>query len=151
MSKHTRIPDWPERLAEYLQSKRYLPIDWGQHDCVLFALGAAEILLKQDFTSEIRGTYSDVVGATRAMRKLFKVSSLPDAADVFAKIQDSEEIPVLMAQRGDIVEAEVIFPGGGSGPALGVVDINGTHGLFVGPKGLITVALKDCRRAWRVG
>lgn len=38
--------DWPEKLAEYIESRRAEPFVWGTggHDCVQFAAGAIEVM-----------------------------------------------------------------------------------------------------------
>ena len=85
------------------------------------------------------------------MRVRFGAVSLSEAASVFAAELGSEEVPTPFAQRGDIVEADVVSAEGGSGPSLGVVDLDGAHALFAGPSGAIRIKITDCRRAWRVG
>ncbi len=38
-----RVQDWPERLAEYIQSAITKPFAWGSHDCATFAAGWVEV------------------------------------------------------------------------------------------------------------
>ena len=147
----TRLPDWPERLIGYFESMKTASFEWGKNDCILFALGAAQIMTGVDTAKDFRGLYKNARGAARVMRKRFGTTNLSEAADVFKTEWGSEECPVLMAQRGDIVEADVVSAEGGSGPSLGVVDLDGTHALFAGPSGAIRIKIADCHRAWRVG
>ena len=146
-----RFPDWPERLVHYLQEATKKPFDWGQHDCVLFALGAAKATTGVATVDELRGKYKSAIGAQHEMRRRYGASNLTEAATAVQKEWGVDEIPILMAQRGDIVEADVIFAEGDSGPSLGVVDLDGSHALFAGPSGAIRIKIIDCRRAWRIG
>ena len=146
-----RRPDWPERLIEYLQEAAAKPFVWGQHDCVLFALGSAKATTGVATVDELRGKYKSAVGARREMRKRYGASNLTEAATAVQKEWEVEEISVLMAQRGDIVEADVISAEGDNGPSLGVVDLDGINALFAGPSGAIRIKITDCRRAWRIG
>lgn len=36
--------DWPEKLAEYIESRRDEPFVWGTHDCAQFAAAAIEVM-----------------------------------------------------------------------------------------------------------
>ena len=127
------------------------PFVWGQHDCVLFALGSAKAIAGVTTVDELRGKYKSAIGAQREMRKRYGASNLSEAATAVQREWGVEEIPVSFAQRGDIVEADVVSAEGGSGPSLGVVDLDGVHALFAGPFGAIRIKITDCRRAWRVG
>ena len=148
----TRLPDWPERLIDYFERMKTVGFEWGKNDCILFALGAAQVMTGIDTAKDFRGLYKTALGAARVMQKRFGTTNLSEAADAFKTKWESEEIlNVLMAQRGDIVEADVVSAEGGSGPSLGVVDLDGTHALFAGPSGTIRIKITDCRRAWRVG
>src|SRR3990167_2570738 len=142
-----RLPDWPERLVEYLREATAKPFVWGQHDCVLFALGSAKAITGVTTMDELRGKYKSAVGAHREMRKRYGASNLMEAADaVTQKEWGVEEIPVLFAQRGDIVEADVVSAEGGVGPSLGVIDLDGAHALFAGPSAAIRIKITDCPR-----
>lgn len=35
-----RLPDWPERLAAYIEQQRHEPFTYGVNDCATFAAGA---------------------------------------------------------------------------------------------------------------
>ena len=151
MSTLPKLDDWPERLNEYLTEIVGMPFVWGQHDCVLAALNAVKVMTGVDYALEIREKYSTALGAVRVMVRLYGVDSLSSAADVFCKKYEGEEVPISFAQRGDIVEADVVSAEGGTGPSLGVVDLDGIHALFAGPSGAIRIKITDCLRAWRVG
>lgn len=144
----TRRRDWVERLDAYLSGCRNQPMVWGSHDCVLFSLRAAEAITGLDLTAGISGTYRSAAGAARRMLELYQARDLVAAAEAFRHRWNGEEVSPLMAQRGDIVMAEI---GPGGSPALGVVALDGCNGLFIGAEGLQAVPLRSCSQAWRVG
>lgn len=150
MSRLERVDNWPILLSDYLTSVRKKPLVWGEHDCVLFSLTAASILTGIDVTCEFRGKYSNAIGAAKLMAKLFGVTSLTEAANSFGKRFDAEEVLVSFAQRGDIVEAEITLPEGGTAPALGIVDLDSRYALFVSEQGLVRYLISDCKRAWKI-
>lgn len=146
----SRLSDWPERLAVYLKAAEGRPFCWGGrdggHDCVLHALGAAEAITGIDVTSALRGTYDGALGAARRMKALYGSARLEEAAEAFRGRWAGERIPPLLAQRGDIVLADV------PQPSLGVVGLGGrTAGFAAEAGGLLHVPLRLCRLAWRVG
>lgn len=148
-----RFTDWEHRLDRYLADAERRPFAWGAHDCVLFSLGAALAIAGVDAGAELRGAYDTALGAARVMRRIFGAADLEAACESFRQQWDGEEVPVLHAQRGDIVLADVLIPGDASGerrPALGVLGLDGAA-RFVGMAGLERLALRQCRRAWRVG
>lgn len=146
-----RLDNWPERLADYFSSVHGTPLEWGVHDCVLFSLEAAKVQTGVDMASKLRGTYTNARGAAKQMLKRYGARTLPEAASVFAAALNIEEVPVLMAQRGDIVEANVTLPDDGTlSPAFGVVALDNRFAWFVGLEGLTPIRLRDCKRAWRI-
>lgn len=145
-----RFPDWPARLRAYLEAAARAPLVWGEHDCVLFSLGAAHAMTGVDAAENIRGKYSTELGAARLMRRLFGAANLSAAADEFCRRWNGERIGVLNAQRGDIVEGWVEVRPGVRAPALGVVMLDARFAAFVSPMGYIKISVRDCVRAWRV-
>lgn len=147
----TRVDNWPVLLSRYEAAERQRPFVWGSRDCVLVGLRCAEVMLGIMCTGAIEGKYSTALGAAKQMRKLFKAKDLDEAATAFAAAWGGEEIAPLMAQRGDLVLADVVAPDGSVGPSIGFVGVNGRAGQFAAPVGLTAVQLPLCRRAWRVG
>lgn len=103
----TRFLDWPERLAEFLRSRRRAPFQWGVNDCALFAADAAHAITGADPAAEYRG-YSDEVEALRLIK----------AAGGMRALVALPEKPVAFAQRGDGV--------------LALIDGRETFGVCVG-------------------
>lgn len=92
-------PDWHNRLIAVMKAAEKRPFLWGQHDCCLFAADCAEAMTGESFASGWRGTYDSETGAKKAL--LRGGGSLEK---VIAKYLD--EVPVKLAQRGDIAIVE---------------------------------------------
>lgn len=93
MTALQRLPDWPERLAAYLQAARPLAFAWGAHDCAGFAAGAVHAITGQRVLPAV---WADRAEAARVLRAL---GGLVPAV--------SRALPALagpaLAQRGDVV------------------------------------------------
>ena len=92
-------PDWHNRLIAVIRAAEERPFLWGEHDCCLFAADCAEAMTGDNFADGWRGTYDSETGAKKAL--LRGGGSLEK---VLAKYLD--EVPVKMAQRGDIAVVE---------------------------------------------
>ncbi|EMJ0105947.1 TPA: hypothetical protein I3820_004446 [Enterobacter cloacae] len=92
-------PDWHNRLIAVIRAAEKRPFLWGEHDCCLFAADCAEAMTGENFADGWRGTYDSETGAKKAL--LRGGGSLEK---VMAKYLD--EVPVKMAQRGDIAILE---------------------------------------------
>ncbi|MEH3581085.1 hypothetical protein POW01_18790 [Enterobacter cloacae] len=128
-------PDWHNRLIAVIRAAEKRPFLWGEHDCCLFAADCAEAMTGDNFANGWRGTYDSETGAKKAL--LRGGGSLEN---VLAKYLD--EVPVKMAQRGDIA----------------VVDNSGTRCAGViyggavwvpGEAGLVCLRIKPLS-TWRV-
>lgn len=91
--------DWHNRLTTVLKAATQRPFLWGEHDCCLFAAECAEAMCGEGFAKDWRGTYRDERGAKKAL--LRGGGSLEK---VLARYLD--EVPVKLAQRGDIAIVE---------------------------------------------
>ncbi|WP_320709613.1 DUF6950 family protein [Enterobacter asburiae] len=92
-------PDWHNRLIAVIRAAEKRPFLWGEHDCCLFAADCAEAMTGDNFADGWRGTYDSETGAKKAL--LRGGGSLEK---VLSKYLD--EVPVKMAQRGDIAVVE---------------------------------------------
>lgn len=128
-------PDWQRRLTEVIRAAEKRPFLWGEHDCCLFAADCAEAMTGENFAAGWRGTYDSGNGAKKAL--LRGGGSLEK---VLAKYLD--EVPVKLAQRGDIA---VVMSGGSR--CAGVVF---SGAVFVpGDTGLVKLTVKP-ESVWRV-
>lgn len=92
-------PDWHNRLITVIRAAEKRPFLWGEHDCCLFAADCAQAMCGEDFAADWRGTYDSETGAKKAI--LRDGGSLEK---VLARYLD--EVPVKLAQRGDIAIVE---------------------------------------------
>lgn len=91
--------DWHNRLVTVMKAATQRPFLWGEHDCCLFAAECVEAMCGEDFAKEWRGTYRDEIGAKKAI--LRGGGSLEKVLSRYLN-----EVPVSMAQRGDIALVE---------------------------------------------
>lgn len=128
-------PDWHNRLIAVIRAAEKRPFLWGEHDCCLFAADCAEAMTGDNFANGWRGTYDSETGAKKAL--LRGGGSLEN---VLAKYLD--EVPVKMAQRGDIAVVE------NSGTRCAGVIYSGA--VWVpGEAGLVCLRIKPLS-TWRV-
>lgn len=92
-------PDWHNRLIAVIRAAEKRPFLWGEHDCCLFAADCAEAMTGDNFADGWRGTYDSETGAKKALLRCG--GSLEK---VLSKYLD--EVPVKMAQRGDVAVVE---------------------------------------------
>lgn len=92
-------PDWHNRLIAVIRAAEKRPFLWGEHDCCLFAADCAEAMTGDNFADGWRGTYDSETGAKKAL--LRGGGSLEKVLDKYL-----DEVPVKMAQRGDIAVVE---------------------------------------------
>ncbi|WP_251854232.1 DUF6950 family protein [Enterobacter asburiae] len=128
-------PDWHNRLIAVIRAAEKRPFLWGEHDCCLFAADCAEAMTGDNFADGWRGTYDSETGAKKAL--LRGGGSLEK---VLAKYL--AEVPVKMAQRGDIAVVE------NAGTRCAGV-IYGGAVWVPGETGLVCLRIKPLS-AWRV-
>lgn len=143
IAKSRRRQDWPRYLADYLCVAAKKPFTWGEHDCCLYACGAIEALTGLDVAAPFRGLYGD---KATALRVLAKYNGVEGIAQMVAREHGFDEIPPLMAGRGDVVSVETLE----AGVALAVVDLDGRSILAIAPAGPRHAPLQAARRAWRI-
>lgn len=96
-----RFEDWPERLFDYLESVRSKPFKYGENDCCLFVANAVEAMTGIDPAEEFRGYDED-----GAKEILSRFGGLEGLAEYVCEKSGFPEVPVSMAQRGDVVLAK---------------------------------------------
>lgn len=129
-----RFEDWPERLFAFVDAARPKPFEWGTHDCMRFAIGAAQSMGADDPFGDL--TWHDARSALRLLEQLGGLEALLDSR--------LESIDPRLAQRGDW--CLVIFE---TDPAVGVClgpDVAGPS-----RNGLEFIPIARARRAWKVG
>lgn len=138
----TRLPDWQQRLTEYLAASARQAFAPGRFDCALFAAGAVEAQTGVDLAARWRGAYGDLAEGLALLAR-------EGVEDHLALVSGHlPEVPVAEARPGDIAALRI---GGANLETLAVVQgalayvpIEGGAGFVLLPMGLAT-------RAWRVG
>lgn len=90
-----RHPDWQKRLNAVVAKHQALPAQYGLSDCYLIADDAVEAVTGDQMFPYAR-RYKTPAGAAKQLRK----HGFETVWDAFAA--RFREVPVLMAQRGDI-------------------------------------------------
>lgn len=130
-----RHDNWPERLADFIETRRDTPFAWGVNDCAGFAFHAVEAITGVDPIASLR-RYKTPLGAARILTREGGMRAL-----VTARL--GEPVGAASAQRGDVV----------------LVQIDGRDTLVVctgdrlagpGVDGLVLLPLSAGLVAWRV-
>jgi hypothetical protein len=136
-----RKPDWPSLLHGYLMDHARAKFAYGTFDCCRFAGGAIEAMTGQRLGAVFDGVYTTRRQAFDAVKAYCGKPSVAALAEKFAAEYGIAEIPVKLAQRGDVVL---------HGASLGIVAMHGTEFLAVNANGLWRVPLAKASRAWRI-
>lgn len=140
-----RLPDWQSRLQSYLDSHRDARFQYGTFDCCLFTCDCVGAMTGHDMAEWFRGKYGTRKQALELIRERTGHTGVKAIAEYAAAECSMRSIPVLMAQRGDMV-----LVGTGSKAILGVVSLIGTDVMCLNKKGIVRVALEHATAAWRV-
>jgi hypothetical protein len=137
-----RFEDWPSRLDAILRETARLELEYGQLDCCMFCANVVRAITGHDPAHDLRGRYDSEQAAHELMKEKF-CGYIEKTVAALARRSGFEEIPVLMASRGDVV-----LVGSNRLCAAGVIDMTGNAAIY--PKRLLSVPIKHARRAWRV-
>lgn len=129
-----RFQNWPERLAEFVESRRTAPFEHGTHDCCAFAGAAAEAITGTNPATPF--PYRNELGAQRLILEHGGLDRLLTAAL-------GEPVAPAMAGRGDIVLAELE-----NGPTAGVC--LGRECVFPSAVGIVFRPRAVIGMAWKV-
>lgn len=134
MTELKRFPDWPERLADFLETRRERVFLWASNDCCLFAADAVLAITGHDFAEGMRN-YKDAKGAARLIKKVGGMRAF--AADL-------QEKHAGLAQRGDVVLVTL-----DGRETFGIVAGNG-HWCGPGESGLVFRPMSEVTAVWGV-
>jgi hypothetical protein len=141
-----RLPDWPERLDEYLQGRATAPFSWGTHDCCAFSAGAILAQTGVDIMGQLKARYKTARGAAGFISR--NGGSLEAMARQIGRDFGFKEIPVAFAGRGCPVLGEVTNAEGEAEPAMGIVGLDGRNALFASETGCVALPTVSCLAAW---
>jgi hypothetical protein len=132
----TRRADWVARLQAYLETNAHRAFEYGTWDCCMFAGGAIEAVTGVDLAAGARGQYGS---------RDEGLALLEQDGGIEEVLSELQEVPLLRAQRGDLVmmsDPEAF--------TVGIVAFNGREALVIGEDGLEQVPVTTFQRAWRV-
>lgn len=139
-----RLNHWDTELFHhFLIERSNHPFKYGAQDCSSFAADGIKAITGVDIAEDFRG-YKTEKGALRAIKKVTAGTTVEHAAEYCADKYGLEEVPPLMAQRGDLALVDV------DGPSMALVHLNGRDVVMPGETGLRLLPLTSIRRAWRV-
>ena len=136
-----RKDDWPVRLHRYIESIKDSKFAYGAHDCGLLAAGCIEVMTGEDFASELRG-YTSAREAMEAVKRVCGSASIRKLGEHIAAKYNLREVPVLMAQRGDLAIVK--------NRRFGIVALTGTEIYVPAKQGIIRVPLVDATKVYRI-
>ena len=159
-----RYPDWVSRLSIAINFQKDAPFEWGTRDCCLAAADLVMAVRDTDVAAPFRPLakrrrYATRITARKAMLRYIgadRDKSL-DTLEAVAVKRAAElglvEVPVLRAQRGDLVLLPVgqIFGDLADLQVLSVVNLTGMNVLFAPlDGGWAAMPLEHGKRAWRI-
>ena len=92
---YERLPDWEQRLHDYLAANEGAVFSWGRLDCALFSAGAVLAITGVDPAADFRGHYRTRRGSACALGRFGQRTLLATVAARFP------ETPIGYARRGD--------------------------------------------------
>lgn len=90
----SRVENWEKRLKDVIEKHHRLPSEYGVSDCYLIVDDAVEAVTGQRMFSNV--SYNSEIGAAKELRK----RGFNNVEEAFTS--KFVEIPVALAQRGDI-------------------------------------------------
>jgi hypothetical protein len=135
-----RVDNWQIILASELAKPRMF--SWGSNDCCTFACDIIEALTGIDPAKTFRGKYDSAIGCFKEIKRQ-GYAGVDDAATTLFESYGFKTIPVLMAQRGDVVLANI-----DNNETLGVVSDAGA--MFISYGGYVLVNPSEMQKAWRI-
>ncbi len=140
-----RHQNWPLKLRLYLESHASTQFAWGTADCCTFVCDWISLASGLDVYGDFRGKYNTKLGAYKAIKSVTGGSDEEAAALYVTNKFGMKTVPVLFAQRGDVVLFDAP-----EGKRLGIVSLHPGRSVFLSDSGLKYEATAKCRLAWKV-
>lgn len=135
MTTFTRRPDWPMRLAAFLEARAAMPFKWGTNCCASFAIAWVE---------EMTGRTPFAVDWTDAASAEEKRRLLGGMRQAWRDVLGAETQNWRMIRRGDVALVDI------DGRDCGVV-CTGTTLAGPGVERLMHLPLDRALLVWRIG
>jgi len=124
MRVHTRRPDWPDRLAWFLEARMVMPFAWGLNDCAMFAADWVRDCTGDDVVADLRGAYASSEAAAAVLARHGGLLAMVNA-------RLPAYLHPVQAHRGDVVCIDCDAPDppldDNPVPMLGIVAGNGFY------------------------
>ena len=133
----TRLADWPQRLAAYLEARQFAPFVWGSNDCCRFAADGVLAMTGHDYMASLRSQYTTPLQASRLLKKQDGLHKLT------CKQLGQPLATTAVAGRGDVVLFDTP-----AGPALGLCV--GAQIVSAGINGTVFCSMSEALVAWGV-
>lgn len=130
-----RQEGWELRLSNYLKSSQTKEFVWGENDCVLFAVKAAEKITYEDHYSQYLG-YTNEAGAKMIITEAGGLEKL------ISRHFGNYHKNILSAKRGDLVMLKL------PSKTIGIVDDSGRFVCGVSERGYERVPLNKAWCVW---
>jgi cell wall-associated NlpC family hydrolase len=141
----TRKSDWHIHLDKFLLAHGKTPFRYGEMDCSLFVFDAVHAMTGTDLAAPYRGRYHSRKQALALAKQHTGKASL--RALLTAVLDPLPAVPVLLAQRGDIV----LVRRGKHDVSIAIVSLDGRTILAASnTEGFVRLPLALGIRAWRV-
>lgn len=131
-----RLSDWDYQFNELLIEVAKRPFEWGKWDCCIFAGSVIQAITGANPATAFMGEYTDKQEAAGKIREI----GASGVFDIMTAI-GFDEVPVTLAQRGDIVYHQ-------GHNALG--SCKGVYSSFVTSSGLMDLPTRECSKAWHI-
>ena len=135
-----RLDDWQTLLAEELSKPR--SFSWGKNDCCLFAGDIVQTITGIDPAATFRGKYDTALGAIKEIKRQ-GYEGVIDIANKTLGAHGWEQVPIMMAQRGDVLCADIEDQ-----KSIGVM--TDSCAVFVGKNGYVYLEREFLLKAWGV-
>jgi hypothetical protein len=138
-----RLAGWETRLNDFIEKVSKQPFEYGKFDCCLFAGEAIKTLTGVDIRTEIIS--DQYQSKEEADEMLQKYGGIEGIANRVANRYGFKPIPVLFAQRGDVVIVN-IKEVDNFGVCIGKkVAFSSAAGLI-----FLNITSKSLKKAWRI-
>lgn len=130
-----RLDGWDTLLFQHIKSRAKMPFAWGEHDCVMFAVGCAQAMTGVDLAESYRG-YETQLQAARIIQDAGGFREL-------VTLNVGPEISPKLARRGDWVMIS-------QGDSLALAVCIGSDAIAPGKDKLVSVPMSEAIAAWRI-
>lgn len=143
-----RIKNWEKVLDEQITNAKSKSFAWSHFDCCIFVADAVKAIASVDIAEDLRGKYDSAETALAAI-KAYAGGGLSELCEKKSVELSIPSVPVLLAQRGDIVLVTLpVAQSDGINQSIGIVGLDGRFVLCASEKGIVRLPQKYWVKAW---